>query len=196
MAPGTLVTYCPWPSVLSRRQKGLATLGRVPVSQMPQGAWLRCERGQQSCPCPRCQQDSAAIPAPPRATLLQHPGLYSKARQGETALQRGTKTKTNRSMGLLGFFFFLFSLHSRPSSQPLPCHPRWNASPNSSLARCVLLPALPLIVCSDCAFPTLGIMARDRRGSVPAPHHPQRGLRAQAGAKRAPGAGGQSVAVP
>lgn len=112
---------------------------------MPQGAWLRCERGQQSWPCP--QGAELPIQGSSRAPLPQHPGLYSKARQGGTALQRRTKTKTNRSM--LFFFFlssFFFFFHSRPSSQPLLCHPRWNVSPNSSLARCVLLPAFA----SDC----------------------------------------------
>lgn len=113
----------------------------------------------------RCAQPGLAVsqlPAVPPACSTQQ--LYSKAKQGVTALQRGRKTKTNRSM---------FFLHSRPSSRPLLCHPRWNVPPNSSLARCVLLPALPLIVCSDCAFPTLQIMARNhpwlRAGSVSPP---------------------------
>lgn len=128
----------------------------------------------------RCPSRAPSVPPPaaPRALLESQAGRDSSAER-----------EKNQNKSQHGCFFFLsfFFLRCRPSSQPLLCHPRWNASPNSSLARCVLLPALPLIVRSDCAFPTLGITARHRRGSVPAPHQPQLHVRAQAGAKRSPG---------
>lgn len=121
-----MVTYCPWPSVLSRRQKGLATLGRVPVSQMPQGAWLRCERGQQSCPCPRCQQDSAAIPAPPVPPSCSTQGFTRKPGRARQLCREGQKPKQIGAWGCWVFFLsFFFALPAQlpapPLSSPLEC---------------------------------------------------------------------------
>lgn len=115
----------------------------------------------QGCQVPRqwCAQPNLA-PSPLLGTL-QHPAALLESQAGcDNAVERGKKK-------LRALFYFFFH------SQPLLCHPLWNVPPNSLLPRCVLLPALPLIVCSDCIFPTLRLMARDhpwlRAGSLSPP---------------------------
>lgn len=139
-------------------------MAQIPVPR----STAEAQEGRQSCPWPRYQQGSA-VPsrgsAPPSSRPCHHwqtQWLYSKARRGETRREQNQNKSEHVSLCAPG-----------PAPGPSSCHPRWNVPPNSSLARCVLLPALPLIVCSDCAFPTLQIMARDhpwlRAGSVAPP---------------------------
>lgn len=126
--------YWPWP-LAPWCQKTTATRGRwswVLVAQIPvAGSTAESWEGKAELPLtpvpagPRWQQGSAVpkpgltasqLPALPPAYSTQQ--LYSKAKRGVTALQRGRKTKTNRSM----FFFALpAQLPAPPLSSPLEC---------------------------------------------------------------------------
>lgn len=129
---------------------------------------LSLSRHQPPSRCPPAARQWCAQPdlAPsPLPGTLQHPAALLESQAGcDNAVERGEKKKNTTQSAFLFFFFH---------SQPLLCHPLWNVPPNSSLPRCVLLPALPLIVCSDCIFPTLRLMARDhpwlRAGSLSPP---------------------------